>query len=109
MGAAFDGLDGNHECMVERKPPIHAQLAATLTRRAKHKTISGLVTTSSRWWAELTYVGHSTEALTLARSKRGRGALLFLPRRGAYHASPPQWCAPPLRPRAVGFTTLKLW
>jgi hypothetical protein len=60
----------------------------------RRKTISGLTTTSSRCWAELTYMGHTTLALTLARSKRGRGALLALPRRGAYPRRPRVGCAP---------------
>jgi hypothetical protein len=46
--------------------------------------LPGLTTTSSRWWAELTYMGHATLSLTLARSKAGSERLPLSPEEGAH-------------------------
>src|SRR6266566_4965427 len=47
--------------------------------------MSVLTTTSSRWWGELTYMGHRTLALALARSGRGRSTSYFSPPEGRTH------------------------
>ena len=82
---------------------IHAQHETK--KRKIENGIAGPDNAWSRWWAELTYMGHATLSLTLARSKAGSERLPLSPEEGRIPRIALSVVCATLRPRDVGFTT----